>query len=121
MFNYHTKIVLMINSITFEELELLVLFRDNYLELLKKVKEKESSHVSNEDGLRERGITLLEVQKIELFKNISELESLTVSLGSYGLISTKPGRMNGTLYGPLTKFGKMFLDFVLKKDNPGRK
>lgn len=117
-FDYHSKSILTINLITFEEIKALVEFVNRYEEILKVAIEK--SKIENPKGkaneTENRGVNLSEIMRIQPFstENENKLEDEFVNLGNYGLISIKSGRMDGTFYGPITEFGKIFLDFILE-------
>lgn len=117
-FDYHSKVILTINLITFEEIKTLVEFAKRYLEILKAAieKSKRENPKAKAAESKNRGVNLSEIILIKPFTSESEnkLEDEFVNLGNYGLISVKSGRMNGTFYGPITEFGKIFLDFILE-------
>jgi len=118
-FDYHSKIILTINLITFEEIRILVEFNNNYLKILKTAIEKSKTEnpKGKTDESNNRGTNLSEIRLVKPFslENENKLEDEFVNLGNYGLISVKSGRMDGTFYGPVTEFGKIFLDFILDK------
>ena len=113
-FDYHTKIILTINSITFEELETLLKLNNGYKEVLL-IASKQKDAGNPETFTKERGVSVTEI-KISQILRIEELklETAMENLSSYGLIYTRPGRFNGTFYLPLTEFGEVFLEFITK-------
>lgn len=115
-YDYHSKVILTINLVTFDEIKTLVEFAKKYPEILKVAFEK--SKGENPKGevneSENRGVNLSEIILVKPFstENENKLEDELVNFGNYGLLSVKSGRMDGTLYGPITEFGKIFLDFI---------
>lgn len=120
LFNYHSKIILTINSITFDELHTLVRFNEWYDETLKIIVGKQKKENPNAKIItsRSRGISIRDLKEAGCFQKDKEvkLEGELVRVGNYGLISVKNGRYGGTFFGPLTDFGEKFLEFVKKED-----
>lgn len=118
-FDYHTKIILTINSITFEELHTLVNFSRHYSAIVKKTiarqkKESSSAKVARSENL---GIPLRDITASNVFRSEDQgvLEGRFMALVSYNLISISTGRYGGTFFGPITDFGKVFLEFIGKE------
>ncbi|HUW21138.1 MAG TPA: hypothetical protein VMW41_00545 [Candidatus Bathyarchaeia archaeon] len=119
-FDYHSKIILTINSITFDELHRLAWLNEKYDGILRatlKRQKKENPEAKiNVDG--SRGISIRDVKEagyLQKREDEIDLEDKLARLGNYGLISVKNGRYGGTFFGPLTEFGEKFLEFI-KKD-----
>ncbi|EKD99374.1 MAG: hypothetical protein ACD_22C00278G0002 [uncultured bacterium] len=115
-FDYHSKIILTINLITFSEIETLIMLQHLYPEIILAAvkKSKQDNPKGEEDKSKNRGVNLSEIMLITPFSKYErlELEGHLVSLGNYGLVSEKQGRYDGTFYGPITSFGKIFIDFI---------
>lgn len=118
-FDYHSKAILTINLITFEEIWMLVEFSHRYQEILKAAieKSKKDNPQGQVSALEDRGVNPEEIMLVSPFSKMSRsiIEDAFVNLGGYSLISVKHGRWNGTFYGPITEFGKVFLDFISEK------
>ena len=115
-FDYHSKVIFIINLITFEEIQTLIKFKDNYNYILGKITEmaKQKNPQAKVNETETRGANLSEIEVVEYFskQNRDNLEDWFVNLGNYGLLSVKNGRYGGTYLGPITEFGKTFLDFI---------
>ena len=112
-FDYHTKLISVLNMITFEEINTLEIFSQKYGDILKYTGEKENKEtpIMFHD---ERGVNVAECRDSSCFGNINEkiLEKNLDKIGNNDLIFIGYGRMDGTFYGPLTDFGQIFLDFI---------
>lgn len=117
-FDYHSKTILVINLITFEEIKTLIEFVNKYKEILKAAieKSKQENPKGKADESEDRGANPGEISLVQPFSTMNKnlLEDTFVNLGSYSLLSVKHGRWGGSFYGPITEFGKVFLDFVLE-------
>ena len=99
-FNYHTKVITVINQITLEELSILEFFNDNYVKVLAKT------------GRSGSGVNVNELKELTDFKKYSDPEIILDQLASYGLLILRTGLGNGNLYGPLKDFGVTFLRLI---------
>lgn len=110
-FDNHSRLVSKINDISLEELHVLDVFQTRYLDILVSAEsQKETVQEKYPEG---RGVEPGEIIRTGFFTFIPELEleDAFVYLSSNGLISSKPGRMDGTFYLP-NEFGKVFMEFL---------
>ena len=97
-FNHHTKILFILDQISFEEIDLLKWLKKNqHSNTLTAKKIKDSFFYSGNPPLNATGT--------------DRIEFILQSLGNYGVIFMKTGRWDGTYY-EISNFGKIFLDFV---------
>lgn len=114
-YNDHTKLIFTINIISIEEIHLLSTLNNIYNKLIiyaNQNKDQNEKFVYDHNS----GITITDIIGSNMFRNTIndlDLENSIGHLGSFDLIYIRPGRMNGTFYMPITKFGKIFLDFLL--------
>ena len=101
--------------INFWEIDLLVDLSDHYYEILDPIFRAEAKKDSKKVfEKRSRGLFIKEITEsklMESFDSVSLIEGLSM-LSSYGLVRENQGLMNGTSYGPVTNFGRVFIDFV---------
>lgn len=107
-FDDHTKLITVLNSITLEELNTLVLFANSHEDI-----RKQRLNGSNLP-INLKGINVSEMLKHPTFsgQNGDILESNLDQLSNYGLIYAYYGRMDGNFYGPLKDFGMKFIEYI---------
>lgn len=107
-FDYHSKLIAVVNEITFNELDMLLTFSNIFLEVLKIIRRKDiKSKIP-------KGVNVADIFKHKYFTYMSPrlLDSFLLRLSSYDLIYAEFGLYDGTAYGPVTYFGKIFIDFI---------
>lgn len=113
-FDYHSKIVETINEITFEEIDILRDFSNAYPTIAKYIAEKDANK-QEPDFYVFQGANLDQIRYPDLLGKYSDFQlenKLTVLSNKYDLLVARYGRYDGTMFGPLTDFGKAFLDFI---------
>ncbi len=110
-FDNHSRLVSKLNDISLDELHVLDVFQTKYLDIL--VSAENQKQTVQEKYPEGRGAEPGEILRTGFFTFIPELEleDALIYLSSNGLISSKPGRMNGTFYLP-NQFGKVFMEFL---------
>lgn len=121
-FNYHTKIMSILDQITFKELGILSIWDG---QLQKKLIEKNNKIGYNNDNIAEKMKGLNEHQVMFAFEGkqdkptMDELTFILRSLGNYGILSTRES--SGVIVGDgsdgirvkeITDFGIIFLKFI---------
>jgi hypothetical protein len=110
-FDYHTKLISVLNAITFNELDMLWSFSKDFkeIEILNNKKDINSKIPS--------GVNVSQIMKHKHYDQISPeyLEYTLTSLSNYGLIYTAFGRFDGTMFGPVTYFGREFMNYINTK------
>lgn len=112
-FDYHTKLIVTLNSMTFEELDVLIALNSS----LDEIKQK-SGQTDQTYGLP-NGVSVSTLKNHQAFANMNErtFEALLVTLGNYNTILVGFGTLGGTTFGPVTEFGKIFLDYVSSSED----
>ena len=107
-FDYHTKLISTIKMITFDEIEMFNSFTKYFVEI-EKINDKQDINSKIPSGVNTTQIT-----KHLYFDSISPeyLEYTLTSLANYGLIYSAFGRYDGTIFGPITYFGKKFTKYL---------
>lgn len=122
-FDYHSKIILTINSITFDELDSLVWLADKYDSILRQTvkKQKKENPGTKVNAGKDRGLSVRDISDSGYFRKKDShniwLEDRLVRLGNYGLVAVKNGRFGGTFFGPISDFGEIFLQFIKEKSS----
>ncbi|MFA5532157.1 MAG: hypothetical protein WDA13_00970 [Candidatus Shapirobacteria bacterium] len=107
-FDYHTKLISTVEVITFDELSFFYSFSRDFreMELLNDKKDIDSK-VPN-------GLSVSQIMKHKHYDHASKdlIEYSLNSLANYGLIYASFGRYGGTFFGPVTYFGKKFIEYL---------
>lgn len=116
-FDYHTKLIITINMVTFEEIQILNCLAINYKEILKYASEQKDAG-NPKSFVLDRGVSVHEILGSNIIRiDRKDLDTALENISSYGLIHKGPGRMSGTFYFPLTDFGVIFLEFITFKNS----
>ncbi len=114
-FDYHSKLIATLNSITFDQMDILVIFENNYQNVISQNVRRQKPEERH--GAAQEGLSISELLEPGYFKKYSEtvLEHSLDRLANYELVYARYGRMDGTYFGPLTQFGEVFLEFIKSK------
>lgn len=107
-FDYHSKIIATINAITLEELEALFMFSRHFREI---------EVLNNKQDINTKlpsGLNISQIVKHRSYEEVGHeyLENVFNTLANYGLIYATFGRYDGTMFGPVTYFGKKFMEYI---------
>jgi hypothetical protein len=101
-------LISIINTITFDEIRMLYSFSNDFeeIEILNDKKDIGSKIPS--------GVNVSQIMKHKHYDQISPelLEYALTTLSNYGLIYSGFGRYDGTIFGPVTYFGREFINYI---------
>lgn len=112
-FDYHTKLISVLNQITLDEFDILVIFANHFDEMLK------LNGRSDNNAKIPNGLNVGQIMKYKGFDQMDPglLDNFLTTLSAYGLLYSGFGALGGTTFGPTTYFGRVFIDFIESEEN----